>query len=286
MSAYFLDAICEYVLERNHGGNDIRLICNEDCFCTFDSIEVGCAISVFCGSRGPRSGKNFGLLSDVGSQRRCLLCDFPFAVELELEGYVLQLSTSQVQQLLTSATTMEQDNAASTAVSFATRLPRSLDTQLHVRLTSRAKSLMVSVATAGTDEGEGARSELGSFVYAIPNVKPIPPPSLLFVSVVPGQGREGKSDRSQRYQAGDPLCTTLYSDEKSLEFAVRLAKLIVRRTQMVAYVSTSISLERMGLGGTVEEILEAYQAVVTPLVGYLPKPPQPAAVQTNGHYSP
>ncbi|EFX01311.1 hypothetical protein CMQ_6253 [Grosmannia clavigera kw1407] len=147
---------------------------------------------------------------------------------------------------------MEQGSAESTTVSFATLLPRSQDTELHVRLTSRAKSLMVSVATTGTDEGDHARSELGSFVYALPN----------------------------RYQAGDPLCTTLYSDEKSLEFAVRLAKLIVRRTQMVAYVSTSISLERMGLGGTVEEILEAYQAVVTPLAGYLPKS-QPA-VQTNG----
>lgn len=65
-------------------------------------------------------------------------------------------------------------------------------------------------------------------------------------------------------------------DESTLEFAVRLAKLIVKRTQRPVYVSSSLALDRMGMGGTVEEVLEAYQAIATPLLPLLPKLPNGA----------
>ena len=52
---------------------------------------------------------------------------------------------------------------------------------------------------------------------------------------------------------------------------MRLAKLLVKRTQQPVYVSSSLALDRMGMGGTVEEVLEAHQAIATPLLPLLPK---------------
>ncbi|CAK7274973.1 hypothetical protein SEPCBS119000_006447 [Sporothrix epigloea] len=143
---------------------------------------------------------------------------------------------------------MAADFSGSKTVTFSTPLPRALDTQIHVRLTTRDKSLMLFVTTAGTSEGDRLVA-MGSFVYAVPNHR-------------------------QRFQPSEPLCTNIYVDEKSLEFAVRLAQLIVKRTQLPVYVSSSLSLDRMGLGGTVEEILEAFQAVTKPLLPLLPRPSQ------------
>lgn len=59
--------------------------------------------------------------------------------------------------------------STSKTVTFSTPLPRALDTQIHVRLTTRDKCLMLFVTTAGTDEGE-ALAPMGSFVYAVPDV--------------------------------------------------------------------------------------------------------------------
>lgn len=73
------------------------------------------------------------------------------------------------------------------------------------------------------------------------------------------------------------MCTNIYVEENSLEFAARLARLVVKRTQQPVYVSGSLSLDRMGLGGTVEEVLEAFQAVTAPLLPLLPKPLQNGA---------
>ncbi|KAL1900211.1 hypothetical protein Sste5346_002521 [Sporothrix stenoceras] len=136
-------------------------------------------------------------------------------------------------------------DSTSKTVTFSTPLPHALDTQIHVRLTTRDKCLMLFVTTAGTDEGE-ALAPMGSFVYAVPD----------------------------RFKPSEPLCTNIYVEENSLEFAARLARLVVKRTQQPVYVSSSLSLDRMGLGGTVEEVLEAFQAVTAPLLPLLPKPLQ------------
>ncbi|CAK7274576.1 hypothetical protein SEPCBS57363_006235 [Sporothrix epigloea] len=134
---------------------------------------------------------------------------------------------------------------ASKTVTFSTPLPRALDTQIHVRLTARDKSLMLFITTAGTDDGE-LLVPMGSFVYAVPN----------------------------RFNSSEPLCTNIYIEENSLELAVRLAQLVVKRTRLPVYVFSSLSLDRMGLGGTVEEVLEAFQAVTKPLLPLLPRPLQ------------
>jgi hypothetical protein len=51
-------------------------------------------------------------------------------------------------------------------------LPRSQETRIHIHLTSRAKSLLLFLATTA---GEGSNTApVGSFVYALPNVKRSP----------------------------------------------------------------------------------------------------------------
>ena len=41
-----------------------------------------------------------------------------------------------------------------------------------------------------------------------------------------------------------------------------MAKLIARKTQLPVYVSNSISFEDAGMGGTVEEEMEAFKGIV------------------------
>lgn len=50
--------------------------------------------------------------------------------------------------------------------------------------------------------------------------------------------------------------------EPTLEFTTRLAKLLARKTQRPVYVSNSISFASTGLGGTVEEEMDAFKKVV------------------------
>lgn len=67
---------------------------------------------------------------------------------------------------------------------------------------------------------------------------------------------------AQRYNDVQPLATTLYPHEPTLEFATRIAKLLARKLQMPVYVTNSISFANAGMGGTVEEEMEAFRAIV------------------------
>jgi len=49
--------------------------------------------------------------------------------------------------------------------------------------------------------------------------------------------------------------------EPTLEFTTRLAKLVAKKTRLPAYVGNSISFASAGLGGTVEEEMEAFKQV-------------------------
>ncbi|PHH90307.1 hypothetical protein CDD83_4045 [Cordyceps sp. RAO-2017] len=112
-------------------------------------------------------------------------------------------------------------------------LPRSLDQRIYMRLSTQAKAVVLSLTTASQDE-LARPPAMGSFVYALPN----------------------------RFNAHEPLSTTLFSHEPTLEFTVRLAKLIARRTQLPTYVTNSISFADAGMGGTVEEEMEAFRSIV------------------------
>lgn len=66
----------------------------------------------------------------------------------------------------------------------------------------------------------------------------------------------------QKYNPNQPLSTTIYSVEATLEFTTRLAKILAKKTGMPIYVGNSISFASTGLGGTMEEELEAFKQVV------------------------
>ncbi|KAK3499210.1 uncharacterized protein B0T23DRAFT_11256 [Neurospora hispaniola] len=111
-------------------------------------------------------------------------------------------------------------------------LPRSMDTRIYIQLTAKSKAVVLFLTTASAEEAT-APTPLGSFVYALPD----------------------------RYNPTQPLSTPLCTVEPTLEFTTRLAKLITRRTQLPTYVGNSVSFASAGLGGTVEEEMEAFKQV-------------------------
>ncbi|RSL57163.1 hypothetical protein CEP54_008410 [Fusarium duplospermum] len=122
---------------------------------------------------------------------------------------------------------------ATDIIELSVPLPRSLDTRIYLRLSTKAKSVLLNLTTASQDE-LATPTSMGSFVYALPN----------------------------RLDPVQPLSTTLYSSESSVEFTTRLAKLLARRTQLPVYVSNSMSFADAGMGGTVEEEMEAFKTIV------------------------
>lgn len=49
--------------------------------------------------------------------------------------------------------------------------------------------------------------------------------------------------------------------EPTIEFTTRMAKLLAKKTQLPTYVGNSISFANTGLGGTVEEEMEAFKQI-------------------------
>ncbi|TFB00018.1 hypothetical protein CCMA1212_008063 [Trichoderma ghanense] len=131
---------------------------------------------------------------------------------------------------------------SSDVVQVSIPLPRSLDTRVFIHVATQAKAILLSLTTASQEELSSLRP-MGSFVYALP-------------------------DRFNQQQA---IATTLFSAESSLEFTTRVAKLVARKTQLPVYVTNSISLESMGMGGTVEEEMEAFKALAEAILSILPK---------------
>lgn len=67
----------------------------------------------------------------------------------------------------------------------------------------------------------------------------------------------------QRFNPSAPISTPIYKEEPTFDFATRIAKILVKKTQMHVYVSNSISLADTGLGGTFEEEMEVFKQVIT-----------------------
>lgn len=74
----------------------------------------------------------------------------------------------------------------------------------------------------------------------------------------------------QRFNPGQPLATTLFSTESTVEFTTRLAKLLARKTQLPVYVTNSMSFANAGMGGTIEEEMEAFKSIVEATLARLP----------------
>lgn len=58
---------------------------------------------------------------------------------------------------------------ATDTIELSVPLPRSLDTRIYLRLSTKAKSIVLFTTTASQDE-LAAPVSMGSFVYALPNV--------------------------------------------------------------------------------------------------------------------
>ncbi|KAH6889904.1 hypothetical protein B0T10DRAFT_43184 [Thelonectria olida] len=122
---------------------------------------------------------------------------------------------------------------ASKTIELSIPVPMSLDTRIYLRLSTKAKAIMLFLATATQDE-IATPTNMGSFVYALPN----------------------------RLNAGQPLSTTLFSSESTIEFTERVAKVLARKIELPVYVTNSISFANAGMGGTVEEEMEALKNIV------------------------
>ncbi|KAK7698986.1 hypothetical protein SLS64_012041 [Diaporthe eres] len=99
---------------------------------------------------------------------------------------------------------------------------------------------MIFLTTAAADE-LGTPPPMGSFVYALPD----------------------------KLNPGQPLSTPLYTAGSSEEFTTRMARLFAKKTQLPVYVASSMSFASTGLGGTVEEEMEAFRRVVEVVSGKL-----------------
>lgn len=135
--------------------------------------------------------------------------------------------------------------------SFSFPLPRSLGTRIHMRLITKANVIIVHLTTVSPEEVCDA-VPMGSMVYALPDVcdpATIGNPSVYLLTT------------KQRFNPGAPLSAPIYKEEPTFDFATRFAKILVRKTQMHVYVSSSISLASTGLGGSFEEEMEAFRKV-------------------------
>jgi hypothetical protein len=149
--------------------------------------------------------------------------------------------------------------ASGQVIEFSIPFPHSLDTRIHLRLATQAKAIVLSLTTASQDE-IGAATSLGSFVYALPDVSGKSSSCCVWDEWPCGGGR--MLTLAQRTQNQQPLATTLFSYEATVEFTTRLAKLLARKTQLPIYVSNSMSFANAGMGGTVEEEMEAFKSIV------------------------
>ncbi|KAK5631164.1 hypothetical protein RRF57_006879 [Xylaria bambusicola] len=146
---------------------------------------------------------------------------------------------------------METMTSEPIQVSFP--LPRGMDTKIHMRLTVQSKAILLFVTTVAAEDSNKP-APMGAFVYALPD----------------------------RYNPAQPLSTTIYSTEATLEFTTRLAKLLAKKTNMPVYVGNSISFANTGLGGSMEEEMETFKQVVTVALDKLQPIIQAASLFPNG----
>ena len=69
-----------------------------------------------------------------------------------------------------------------------------------------------------------------------------------------------------RLNPSDPLCTSLYTDPSSIDFATRVAKIVAKKSGRPTYVGCSVNL---GMGARVEEEMEALRVAVDGAMGVL-----------------
>ena len=113
----------------------------------------------------------------------------------------------------------------------------SAHTSLQVLVQPLAHTCMIFLTT--TTPASASPAALGSFVYSVPN----------------------------RLQPAEPLCTTLYTQPGTIDFATRVAKIVAKRTGKPTYVGWSGELEAGGV--QFEEHMEVYKQAVEAILEVL-----------------
>ncbi|CAG5143452.1 uncharacterized protein ALTATR162_LOCUS1353 [Alternaria atra] len=130
-------------------------------------------------------------------------------------------------------------NASHAPIEVSFPLPKAPHTNIHLQLTNNGPNLLLFLTTATAESASSA--PLGSFVYSMPN----------------------------RAKPAEALSTPLFTHGGTLDFTTRLSKVLARKTGKPVYVGNSSSFASAGMGGTVEEEMEAFRRVVEVVTGLL-----------------
>ncbi len=61
---------------------------------------------------------------------------------------------------------------------------------------------------------------------------------------------------------GQTLCSNIFVYDPTIDFTVRMARLLARETQKPVYIGNSMSFASAGMGGTVAEEMEGFKKVL------------------------
>jgi hypothetical protein len=135
---------------------------------------------------------------------------------------------------------------------FSFPLPNAPQSRVFVHVTVYAHSLLIYVSSSS--EGASPSSNMGSFIYAMPNVRENAPAHALYSSLTsPDQLRE---------PASMPLSTPLFEELPTMDFATRLAKAIAKRAGKPTYVASSAALSNVGKAHEAADDVVAFKAVI------------------------
>jgi hypothetical protein len=134
---------------------------------------------------------------------------------------------------------------------FSFPLPNAPQSCVFLHVTVYSKTLMIFLSASS--EGAAAPSNLGSFVYAMPNVSPNPThPFPLKLTASPKMREPGAM----------PLCTPLFEELPTMDFAARLAKAVAKRAGKPTYVASSVDLTNVGKTHDAADDVAAFKAVI------------------------
>ncbi|OCT50870.1 hypothetical protein CLCR_09229 [Cladophialophora carrionii] len=121
-----------------------------------------------------------------------------------------------------------------TPVELSFPLPKHPHLTVHAHLTFMGTCAMVHLTTTDLGDSEGDRPPMGSFVYAMPDM------------------------RDER----NVISTALSTSGSSIDYATRMAKILARKMKRPVYVGCSMKIA----GTTAEEEMEGFTAIVDQIV--------------------
>lgn len=148
-------------------------------------------------------------------------------------------------------------------------VPRHPHLNLHLHLTFLVNCSMVHLTTSTVGESHNSSPPLGSFVYAMPDVRMKHKVHGVKLLLVPKHFHRINSGM-QRLNQRNAISTALTTSNESIDYATRLAKILARRTKSPAYVGCSMNFA----GITADEEIEGLALVVDHIMHQWEKRPR------------